>query len=258
MLKYNDLAFHSPKLRARMVPGWELDYFNSKEWLNVQDRLDERDRERLAYTPRRSDLFRALSLCSWGNCCVVFVGQDPYPNPSHATGVAFSIQDMRGSGHARLDLGKTTSEEGAVQSETLRVPPSLHTIFKELVNDVQKTQRGTPIWPKTGCLESWCRQGVLLWNAMPVYPPLEDFTPLTQEIIERLSAKGKIVFVFCGRKAQKFHEYVDHFNNVSIFVSHPSPRGQLVAKDKFIGSRVFSRINDHLNSYLKEPIDWTI
>lgn len=229
------MYFRTNKGRATRVPGWELDYFNSQEWLNVQDRLDERERENVEYTPRRNDLFRALSLCHYSDCNVIFVGQDPYPNPANACGVAFGLPEDR-----RRDVGEKS------------LPPSLRTIFTELTNDL-----GLP-WPKTGDLTPWCRQGVLLWNAMPVYPPIADFGPLTQEIIERLSGKGKIVFVFCGRRAQNYAEYVDPYNNRSIFVSHPSPRGQRSTTSKFVGSRVFSTINAHLNHYVKEVIDWTL
>lgn len=229
------MYFRTDKGRATRVPGWELDYFNSEEWLNVQDRLDERDKEELEYTPHRSDLFRALDLCHYAECNVVFMGQDPYPNPANANGLAFSLRP-----DARRDFGERS------------LPPTLRTIFTELTKDLALP------WPKTGDLTSWCRQGVLLWNAMPVYPPIADFGPLTQEIIERLSGKGKIIFVFCGRKAQEYDRYVDHYNNRSIHVSHPSPRGQFSARNRFVGSRVFSTINAHLNHYVKETIDWTL
>jgi uracil-DNA glycosylase len=265
------------------VPGWDLDFFASKEWLDVQDKLDELEAAGFEYNPARVDIFRSLLLSPFDNCSVCICGQDPYPNKEDATGVAFECMREEGDseGKSRVDLvvnggekeilvgnGQGVSEVLISKVTRIKLPSSLYIIYKELVANT-----GQP-WPTHGCLESWCRQGVLLWNVIPVYMPYKSsrrtgetinyfsewnkFYPLTQEIIERLSIKGKMVFVFCGRKAQEYARYVDPYNNRTIYTSHPSPRGQINAENKFIGSKLFNNINASLIHYLKEPIDWRL
>lgn len=241
--------------RKTQIPGWELDYFTTKEWLDVQDKLDELEQRKILVCPDRNLLFKCLGLCSLSACVCAIVGQDPYPEPQYATGVAFSIPETTRMGSIETKDGRRFSP----------CPASLRTIYQELVNDLKVP------YPPHGNLESWCKQGVLLWNAIPVYSPMEGvsgvvnlfannhfFDPLTQEIIERLSAKGNMVFVFVGHKARKYAEFVDASFNDVIYVSHPSPRGQLRAHSKFLGSRLFSTINAYLINRMKEPIDWTI
>src|SRR5690606_17504753 len=66
---------------------------------------------------------------------VVIIGQDPYHGLGQANGLCFSVAD------------------------NIAMPPSLRNIFEEI-----KADMGTPI-PKSGNLERWANQGVLLLNA---------------------------------------------------------------------------------------------
>ena len=79
------------------------------------------------------DPFRALRLVSPEAARVVILGQDPYPRPGHADGMAFS------AGHGK--------------------PHSLRRIFDVLASD-------RPAWlrPADWCLDPWAAQGVLLLN----------------------------------------------------------------------------------------------
>jgi len=47
--------------------------------------------------PERSDLFRAFHLTSLEDVRVVILGQDPYPRPRQAHGLAFSVPDGEGN-----------------------------------------------------------------------------------------------------------------------------------------------------------------
>src|SRR5262249_45073109 len=115
-------------------------------------------------------------------------------------------------------------------------------------------------YPVTTDLTPWARQGVFLWNAIPSceqwrsmshdWPEWEE---LTKEIIERLDERG-IVFVFLGSVARRFEPYTSS-RSESICFSHPSPRGSINSNSPFIGSRMFSTINDLLGS---NPIDWRL
>jgi uracil-DNA glycosylase len=81
------------------------------------------------------DPFRALRLLAPADVKVVVFGQDPYPRPGHATGLAFS------AGHGK--------------------PVSLRRIFEILKAD-------RPGWqpPERWLLDGWARQGVLMLNTV--------------------------------------------------------------------------------------------
>ena len=85
--------------------------------------------------PKKSNIFNALRLTDYDNVKVVILGQDPYHGEGEAQGLAFSVP------------------------ETIKMPPSLRNIFKELENDlgIIRTKHS---------LEDWAKQGVLLLNTI--------------------------------------------------------------------------------------------
>jgi uracil-DNA glycosylase len=85
--------------------------------------------------PPGKEIFRAFDSCNFTDVKVVILGQDPYHGPGQANGLCFSVRDG------------------------IRMPPSLVNIFKEIKQDIGKEL------PKSGDLERWARQGVLLLNA---------------------------------------------------------------------------------------------
>ena len=218
-----------------MITDWkELKFWQSGEWQVIEERLDDLDRSNTTYCPLRNDLFAALRVCPYSNTHAIIVGQDPYPNPKYATGIAFSIP-----------------------SSLRKFPPTLVTVLEELQNDLHFER-------KNGNLEGWCKQGVLLWNATPTCLAWKsnshdwtEWTYLTREIVDGLSQKG-IVFVFLGRKAQHYAQYVNPANNAVLCYSHPSPLGSGRGTHPFKGSRVFSTINDALVNQGLPTIDWRL
>jgi len=246
-----------------MIDGWPLDYWKSQEWKNVQDKLDILDASGVLYNPERDDLFRSIRLCSLRDCRVAIFGQDPYPDPVYAHGVAFSAaKRVLDTGSAGCYVGEGISP---------KTPASLRTIFREYIRDLHPIGE-----PTTLSLEDWCDQGVLLWNVTPTieidwneidekwdtwsHKYWSEWSVLTQEIVERLSAKGRVVFALCGSRAHSYAKYVDtkeDYNSV-LYFSHPSPRGQSLAINKFVGSRFFTTINDRLVFHLQDTIDWRL
>lgn len=129
------------------------------------------------------DPFRALRFGPPAAVKVVVFGQDPYPKPGHADGLAFS------AGHGK--------------------PASLRRIFQVLAED-------RPGWqpPAAWKLDGWARQGVLLLN-----PALSieigrigshldcGWQALTSEIVEVLCERDDPpVFMLWGDKARSFFE----------------------------------------------------
>ena len=219
------------------IHSWKyLNFWRSPEWKQIQGVFDDMDQRGIKYWPKQVDMFRALDLVPSTGVQVLIVGQDPYPNEKMATGVAFSIPKYIG---------------------LLDCPPTLFNILRELQQD------GIQI--PYGCLEAWCKQGVLLWNVYPIYDRLgrmktEHWHGLTEEIVQECNKPGNVL-VFLGAVAQKFaplpHTNYDAFGRTDAVVlkySHPSPRGVDKTSTPFRRSRMFSTINSHL----KPPIDWSL
>jgi uracil-DNA glycosylase len=200
------------------------------------ERLDDLEEANRSYTPAKRDLFRALSLCPYDAVRVLVLGQDPYPNQIHATGVAFEVQ-------------------GGVRT----FPPTLQNIFKEYESDLRYP------FPKSGDLSKWCEQGVLLWNAIPLHvqgEPVLDWPELrllTEEIVGTLSQRTPApVMVFLGSIAREFTRNVVSPDVVCLEFSHPSPRGSINSRSPFLGSRLFSTINAKLVEKKQPTIDWRL
>lgn len=159
---------------------------------------------------------------------VVIVGQDPYPNPTHANGLAFSVE-------------KTVSP----------LPASLRNIYAELVSDCGVDA------PINGDLTRWADQGVLLLNRVltaQVHQSLSHSTLgwkiITDEIARILGAHD-VVAVLWGNNAQELAHYFP--SGLVISGVHPSP---LSAYRGFFGSKPFSRVNELLAIQGHPAIHW--
>lgn len=213
---------------------WNLKWFETGECQVVRERLDDYRKAGTMISPVRKDIYRALKETPYELCKVCIFGQDPYPNPAHATGVAFSIP----AGIRRGDY-----------------PPTLVNVLKEYCDDLHYPE------PDNGELLPWCRQGVLLWNTIPTciaynsmsHSHWSEYSYLNKEILGKLSEKGDVVFVFLGGVAKENIQYVTGEQKILTY-SHPSPRANISSKSPFLGSRLFSTINDHL----KEPVNWRL
>ena len=186
------------------------------------------------YPPRGSRL-RALELTPLETVRVVILGQDPYHGPGQAHGLAFSVP------------------------EEVKLPPSLRNICRELADD-----RGTPLM-KSGDLERWARQGVLLLNtALTVEAAKagshagrgwELLTDAIMRAVARRSAPS--VFILWGNHAQgkvaRMAELGSGTPHLLIASAHPSP---LSAHRGFFGSRPFSRANAFLAEHGRGTVDW--
>lgn len=221
-----------------MTHPWpELKWWDSGERQVVEEKIDELEQDGIRCNPPKRSLYRALSATPFEKVRVAIVGQDPYPTPGIATGVAFSV-----------DRGVRPSD----------FPGTLRIILGELHSDLHYDL------PDHGDLHRWTSQGVLLWNAIPSCQsgkPLsndwEEWAYLTREIVQRLSDKG-VVFAFLGGVAGRYNQGIDPQKNRVIATSHPSLRGNQFGKSPFTGSRLFSTINSRLRELNEEPINWEL
>src|SRR5258707_610935 len=79
-----------------MTRPWNLDFWKSGECQAVDERLHDMQKahgnsDGRLFCPRSADRYLALALTHPADVRVAIIGQDPYPDPSYATGLAFSI-----------------------------------------------------------------------------------------------------------------------------------------------------------------------
>lgn len=207
--------------------AWADLRFFATQWPRIARELAHDTRQVL---PPPADLFAALTLCPPAKVRVVILGQDPYPTPGHAHGLAFSAAP-----------------------ETTPLPRSLANIFKELHDDLGAS-------PSHADLRFWARQGVLLLNtALSVPAGLAGghaklgWAQLTAEVLARLNTRPRACLLW-GRHAQAFAGQITHPQALILTSAHPSP---LSARRGFFGARPFSRVNDWLIANGDTPINWT-
>ncbi|MEM8730545.1 MAG: uracil-DNA glycosylase [Pseudomonadota bacterium] len=200
--------------------------FFTQDWPQIEAALDADPRRVL---PPRDQIFAALDLCPPDAVRVVILGQDPYPTPGHAHGLAFSVApDVR------------------------PLPRSLSNIYKELEDDLNGS-------PPNGDLRFWAAQGVLLLNTVLTVPAGAanghkdlGWQRLTGQVLARLMDLPR-AFLLWGKPAQKLARDIGA-PHLKIETAHPSP---LSARRGFFGSRPFSRTNAWLKAQDHTPINWT-
>jgi uracil-DNA glycosylase len=189
------------------------------------------------YLPSGENVLRAFRQ-PFAGVRVLIVGQDPYPTPGHAVGLAFSVApDVR------------------------RLPASLANIFREYSDDL-----GSPT-PATGDLTPWSERGVLLLNRVLTVQPGKPgshrgkgWEEVTDQAIRALAARksagrvgGPLVAILWGRDARTLAPLLTGVPTIES--AHPSPYS---AANGFFGSRPFSRANQLLEQEGTEPIDWKL
>ena len=185
----------------------------------------------IVYPPPKN-IFRAFELTPFDQVEVVILGQDPYHGSGQANGLCFAV------------------------GEEVPLPPSLQNIFKEIESDL-----GQRLVNRTGDLERWARQGVLLLNATLTVRAHKagshqgkGWEQFTDAVIRALSEKREnLVFILWGNYAKAKGAHIDRNKHCVIQSAHPSP---FSAPSGFFGSKPFSKTNDYLVAHSKKPIDW--
>ncbi|WP_300518291.1 uracil-DNA glycosylase [Aliiroseovarius sp.] len=207
------------------IGAWgELPFFTD-HWPGIARALGGETRQIL---PPDADRFRALELTRPEDTRVVILGQDPYPTPGDANGLAFSV------------------------SPGTPLPRSLRNIFAELETDLGQLRLD-------GDLSDWACQGVLLLNTSLSVPAGEanahkklGWDHLVRQVLDHVS-KRPTAFVLWGNNAQKLGKFIQPGGHLMVETAHPSP---LSARRGFFGSRPFSRVNEWLTDRGDSPIDW--
>ncbi len=207
------------------------DEFNKPYMKDLKNFLIEEKKQKKIIYPKGGDIFQSFNLTPFDSVRVVIIGQDPYHGENQAHGLCFSVK------------------------EGVAPPPSLLNIYKELASDLNI------IKTKSGNLEAWAKQGVLLLNAVLTVEKnraashqKKGWEKFTDRVIEELNARREhLVFILWGSYAQAKGAHIDRNKHYVIESPHPSP---LSAHRGFLGSKPFSKTNQYLVAHGEVPITW--
>jgi uracil-DNA glycosylase len=186
--------------------------------------------------------FKAMELTPLDQVRVVILGQDPYHGAGQAHGLAFSV------------------------APGIKIPPSLRNIFKEIQRDSGKLsafQAANGV--KSGSLEFWSKQGVLLLNTcltvedgLPASHAKLGWEGLTDALIRLVVKRNKnVVFMLWGAHAQAKQTLIQAENQHLVLCSnHPSPLSAMRPPAPFIGCGHFGLTNVFLAKHDSAPICW--
>jgi len=228
------LLFNLVKMNIIIDQSWESilqEEFDKPYFSELTKFVDTEYSKHTCY-PLEKDIFAAFNHCSFEDIKVVIIGQDPYHGVGQANGLCFSVQDH------------TTH------------PPSLINIFKELKSDL-----GLEV-PKSGNLERWAKQGMLLLNATLTVKAHEagshqkqGWETFTDAVIQKISdQKSDIIFLLWGGFAKKKGKKVDTDKHHVLATGHPSPLS--ANRGYWFGNKHFYETNRYLKSKGITEVIW--
>ena len=205
--------------------------FNKPYFKNLVDFVKEEYANHECY-PSGKQIFNAFEHCNFDDLKIVILGQDPYHGKGQANGLCFSV------------------------NEGVPHPPSLQNIFKEIEIDVGSK------YPKSGNLERWADQGVLLLNATLTVRSGEagshqnkGWETFTDAVISCISNQRKnVVFMLWGSFAKSKSKLIDESKHYVLKSGHPSPLS--ANRGLWFGNRHFSKTNYYLTNKGYKEILW--
>ena len=183
--------------------------------------------------PPKELIFSAFEQFDFQDTKVVIIGQDPYHGTCEANGLCFSVNDG------------------------VAIPPSLKNIFTEI-----NTEYDRILFPTSGNLERWAKQGVLLLNAGLTVRKDEanshkhlKWKVFTDAVIDLINQKSEnVVFLLWGSFAQKKGKLIDREKHLVLESGHPSPLS--ANRGMWFGNNHFKLTNAYLREKGKSEIHW--
>lgn len=231
-----DIRDTQMKLYERLKPsGWGdklKTFILSDDFENILEVLLKQAKEGKRFTPQLKLVFKAFESCLLSDLKVVIIGQDPYPQPYTASGIAFSC-DVTG-----------------------KPEKSLKYIFKAIEDTVYKDGY---LWDPD--LTRWSNQGILLINTALTTEinksgsHYELWKPFLTFLLDYLTIHNPgLVYAFFGKKAQEWAEIIPD-NNYKLFASHPASAAY---KEQAIWdcNDIFNKISNLVEKQFNEKIIW--
>jgi len=109
--------------------------FQKPYFVELMQQVEQEYASTICFPPKEL-IFSAFEQFDFQDTKVVIIGQDPYHGTGEANGLCFSVNDG------------------------VAIPPSLKNIFTEINSEYDRI-----LFPTSGNLERWAKQGVLLLNA---------------------------------------------------------------------------------------------
>ncbi len=183
--------------------------------------------------PPKELIFSAFEQFDFRDTKVVIIGQDPYHGIGEANGLCFSVNDG------------------------VAIPPSLKNIFTEI-----NTEYDRILFPTSGNLERWAKQGILLLNAGLTVRKDEanshkhlKWNVFTDAVIDLINEQSEnVVFLLWGSFAQKKGKLIDRNKHLVLESGHPSPLS--ANRGMWFGNNHFKLTNAYLREKGKSEIEW--
>ena len=235
---HNTVTYKSACQRANIQEWRELEFFSSGQASRIAARVDQRRVEGAQVLPAPDEIFAALELTPPHSVRAIILGQDPYPTPGDAHGLAFSV--------ANRDQ---------------RLPASLKTIYDSLKQDLGVLP------PAHGNLTQWAKSGVLLLNAALTVEQgkpnsHKDFgwDELAMQVLMHLNAASNpIIFMLWGKFAQKTAPKLNEDHHCVIRCPHPSPLAHGGGPvHGFVSAQPFAQAKNWCLMRGLDPIDWSL
>lgn len=205
----------------------------SSDFDKILQELLRQSQDGKRFTPMVKYLFRAFEECPYKKTNVIILGQDPYPIPNVADGIAFSC-----------------SNDNYIQA-------SLKYIHKEIQDTVYPNEE----YDKVTDLKIWSNQGVLLINTAFTttvnkvgshYKIWEPFMSFLLDVIQY--DKPNLVYAFLGKKAQEWSVSIPD-SNYKFLRTHPASASHN-KMESWYSDDLFNNINTSLILQNNQPIIW--
>ena len=185
------------------------EYFG--DWMKVLDRNETvkimnwlKTTDSSTLCPSIKNVFKAFKLCSYNECKVIFIGQDPFPQKGVAQGILFGNSS-------------NTPED--------KLSPSLKVVKESVINfDIPHN-----LITFDPTLESWAKQGILMLNSAlttevgKVGIHTLKWRPFVGSFLKNMSKKNPgIIYVFFGSQAKSLDTYINNNKNYKLFIEHPA------------------------------------
>lgn len=216
------------------------EYFG--DWMKVLDRNETikimnwlKTTDSSTLCPSIKNVFKAFKLCSYNECKVILVGQDPYPQKGVAQGILFGNSS-------------DTPED--------KLSPSLKVVKESVINfDIPHN-----LITFDPTLESWAKQGILMLNSALTTEVRKvgihtlKWRPFIGSFLKNMSEKNPgIIYVFFGSQAKSLANYINSNNNYKLFIEHPAYYARL---NKRMPSDIWYTVQKLVYNIYGTSIEW--